>query len=169
MQRPILQRPTSGLFPRLRYMSLYVRMWWDGFRFQNAACAFAGAIFGHLLGKRHRQYRIDNVYADCLTVTSYELPQTQAEKFEETWNQYSKFAQKFTGYEWTKMFKAIKWDKSPFSYLELRLWRNDNIYKEFAKQEAIAEQKKKLEEGGVKVKTHMYEIIVDDSIRRMIE
>lgn len=98
---------------------------------------------------------------EYLEVIQYEVDRSQLKTFEKLWNDSAKRSQTQRGYGWTRMYKAVAWEDSPFQYLSTRLWENKPV------DDSIFQTK--LEEAGVKLPTKReYVTVIDDSVVRTI-
>ena len=77
-----------------------------------------GSTYGYQANQERKQYKT----SDHLEVSLYKVEKDDIRKFENTWNSYSRLSQTHLGYEWTKMYKAIAWDYTPFSFVSMRMW-----------------------------------------------
>ena len=77
-----------------------------------------GATYGYVSLKDRESHKT----SDHMQVNLYRVPQKNIKAFESAWNEESRSAQQQIGYEWTKMFKAISWDYSPYQYICVRMW-----------------------------------------------
>ncbi|EAA22510.1 hypothetical protein [Plasmodium yoelii yoelii] len=89
--------------------------------------------------------------------------------FEKNYNKLNIYAFKNRGYEHTKLFKAINWENSPLSYLQLRLWRDKQSYDNYLKNKQINELLDNVKKECNSYTSSIYETIVDDSIVRIIQ
>ena len=120
-----------------------------------------GILFGSVYGTLERIKREEEVKPDYLEVTQYEVPKDRMKGFEKLWNDSAKRSQTQRGYGWTRMYKAVAWEDSPFQYLSTRLWEEKPV------EDSIFE--KRLDEAGIKpASKHEYVTVVDDSVVRTI-
>jgi hypothetical protein len=123
-----------------------------------------GILFGSIYGTFERLKREEETKPDFLEVIEYRLDRSRVKEFEKYWNDSAKRTQTQRGYGWTRMYKAIAWDESPFSYLSMRLWEEkpveDSIF-----QRKVEESKILQNEG---LQRRQYVTVVDDSVVRTI-
>jgi hypothetical protein len=124
-----------------------------------------GIIFGSLLGTSARIQKEADTKSDFLEVTEYQLgSKSRVKEFEKYWNDSAKRAQAQRGYEWTRMYKSVAWDDSPFHYLSIRMWEDkpvtDDIYSKRLEESKILA-------GGIPQRKE-YVTVVDDSVVRTI-
>jgi hypothetical protein len=123
-----------------------------------------GILFGSIYGTFERLKREEETKPDFLEVIEYGVDSSRIKEFEKYWNDSAKRTQTQRGYGWTRMYKAIAWDDSPFSYLSLRLWEEkpveDTIFKKNIENSRI------LHDQGLQRK--QFVTVVDDSVVRTI-
>lgn len=123
-----------------------------------------GILFGSIYGTFERLKREEETKPDFLEVIEYRMDRSRMKEFERYWNDSAKRTQTQRGYGWTRMYKAIAWDDSPFSYLSMRLWEEKPV------EDTIFF--KKLEESEIlhdaKLERKQYVTVVDDSVVRTI-
>merc|ERR1711862_357477 len=106
---------------------------------------------------------------EYLVGTTYSVKEENKKEFEMLWSHTAQLAQRQPGYEWTKTYKALEWDGLPFQYIALMMWDEDTCYKRFMRYN---ETRKELMKRMTDLATEhpcVYKIIVDDSVRRIIE
>mmetsp|Transcript_107559 Transcript_107559/g.304160 ORF Transcript_107559/g.304160 Transcript_107559/m.304160 type:complete len:160 (+) Transcript_107559:56-535(+) len=134
-----------------------------------AAMAF-GNVAGTFYGTYVRRGKARIPESDFLVCTTYTVDEKQKKAFEAAWSDTARLAQRQPGYEWTRTYKAIDWEDSPFHYLSLRMWNEEFSYKRFtAYDSTLKELLKRLKEVITGTHSAVYRIIVDDSVRRIIE
>ncbi|CEL94164.1 unnamed protein product [Vitrella brassicaformis CCMP3155] len=127
-----------------------------------------GALTGAVTGFRSMAKK---VYAKptCLEVTEIQLPKSSIDEFEQLWNDHAGEAAKCEGYEWTRLYKAIDWENSAWSYLQLRMWRRPKFRLMWENSDYAQQQEKKMLQVGAQIKKTRYDIVVDDSVSRLVE
>merc|ERR1712113_486687 len=92
------------------------------------------------------------------------------QKFEAAWSDAARLAQRQPGYEWTKTYKALDWEDSPFHYVSFRMWNEERSFKRFEGFDSTwKELNKRLQATCTSAENTVYRIIVDDSVRRIID
>ncbi len=123
-----------------------------------------GILFGSIYGTFERLKREEETKPDFLEVIEYRLDRSRVKEFEKYWNDSAKRTQTQRGYGWTRMYKAIAWDESPFSYLSTRLWEEkpveDSIFQKKVEESKILQ--------GEGLQRRQYVTLVDDSVVRTI-
>jgi hypothetical protein len=120
-----------------------------------------GILFGSIYGTLERLRTEEEKKVDYLELTEFQVPKARMKEFEKLWNDSAKRTQVQRGYGWTRTYKAIAWEESPFQYLSMRLWETkpveDHIFM------------KKLEEANLdRGKRSEFITVVDDSVVRTI-
>lgn len=120
-----------------------------------------GILFGSIYGTMERLKNEEDKKVDYLEITEYHVPKERVKEFEKLWNDSAKRTQVQRGYGWTRTYKAIAWEESPFQYMTTRLWEGSPVEDHiFAK---------KLHEAGLdKGKKTEFITVVDDSVIRTI-
>jgi hypothetical protein len=120
-----------------------------------------GILFGSIYGTMDRLRSEEEKKVDFLEVTEFKVPKSRMKEFEKFWNDSAKRTQVQRGYGWTRTYKAIAWEDSPFQYLTMRLWEGQPVEDHiFAK---------KLAESGFEAgKKTEFITVVDDSVVRTI-
>ena len=129
-----------------------------------------GVLFGSIYGTFDRIKREEDTKSDFLEVTEYKLDgKERVREFEKYWNDSAKRSQAQRGYGWTRMYKSVAWDESPFNYLSCRLWEDkpvdDMIFQSKLKKSDILVNADK--ETGLPPRTQFI-TVVDDSVVRTI-
>ena len=120
-----------------------------------------GILFGSIYGTMDRLQKEAETKPDYLEVIEYEVPRGQMKEFEKMWNDSAKRSQTQRGYGWTRMYKAVAWEESPFQYLSTRLWEEKPV------EDPIFQRR--LAEAKIEnVKRQEYVTVVDDSVVRTI-
>ena len=123
-----------------------------------------GNIVGSTYGYQANQDRKHSKTSDHLEVSLYKVDKHDIKPFEKTWNSYSRLSQTHLGYEWTKMYKAIAWDYTPYSFVSMRMWGRRKYADAF---DDSAEAQTLL--AGIKpVYRGRFVSVVDDSVVRLI-
>ncbi|SBT70568.1 conserved Plasmodium protein, unknown function [Plasmodium malariae] len=137
---------------------------------RNFVWLFVGCFCGYVYGKIEyiKKKKGKGIYGDLIYVDEYIVDKKNIRNFEANYNKLNIHSFKNKGYEYTKLFKAINWDNSPLSYLQLRLWRNKDSYDEYIKSKNIMDLFKNVQRECVFHSSDKYETIVDDSIVRLI-
>jgi len=127
---------------------------------------YAGTAYGTYV----RRYKYHLPESDYLVATTYTvLDESKKKAFETAWSDAARLAQRQPGYEWTKTYKALDWEDSPFHYVSFRMWNEEDSYKRFATHDPTwKELNKRLAEVCTQ-ENAVYRVIVDDSVRRIIE
>jgi hypothetical protein len=86
-----------------------------------------GILFGSIYGTLDRIAREEEKKPDYLEVTEFKIPKARVKEFERLWNDSAKRTQIQRGYGWTRTYKAIAWEESPFQYLSMRLWEEKPV------------------------------------------
>lgn len=125
-----------------------------------------GIIFGSVLGTSERIRKEADAHTDFLEVTEYSLgSKSRSREFEKYWNDSAKRAQAQRGYEWTRMYKAVAWDDSPFHYLSVRMWEDTPVSDEiFSKRLGDS----KILSAELLPVRREFVTVVDDSVVRTI-
>lgn len=120
-----------------------------------------GILFGSIYGTLDRLKTEQEKRVDYLEATEFNITKGRAKEFEKLWNDSAKRTQIQRGYGWTRTYKAIAWEDSPFQYLTMRQWEGQPVEDHiFAK---------KLEESGFDAgKKTEFITVVDDSVVRTI-
>jgi len=120
-----------------------------------------GILFGSIYGTMDRLQKEAVTKPEYLEVIEYGVPRGQMKEFEKMWNDSAKRSQTQRGYGWTRMYKAVAWDPSPFQYLSTRLWEEKPV------SDPIFERR--LAEAKIdRIKRQEYVTVVDDSVVRTI-
>ena len=118
-----------------------------------------GNIVGSTYGYQANQARKLTRTSDHLEISFYKVNKEEIKSFETSWNSLSRLSQTFLGYEWCKMYKAIAWDYTPFSYVSMRMWGRRKYCDDFrdAQQMKLPVQFR-----------DRFVTVVDDSVVRLI-
>ena len=81
-----------------------------------------GGYFGVFYGTHKRHERERNMVSQHMVVTRYNVAPDDIKHFEQYWNDSARLNQRQHGYEYTKLYKAISMEKSPFQYFSVRMW-----------------------------------------------
>lgn len=120
-----------------------------------------GILLGSIYGTMDRLEKEAETKPEYLEVIEYEVPRGQMKEFEKMWNDSAKRCQTQRSYGWTRMYKAVAWDASPFQYLSTRLWEEKPV------SDPIFERR--LAEAKIdNIKRQEYVTVVDDSVVRTI-
>ena len=120
-----------------------------------------GILFGSIYGTLDRLASEDEKKVDYLEVTEFKVPKSRVKEFEKLWNDSAKRTQIQRGYGWTRTYKAIAWDESPFQYVSMRLWEDKPV------EDSIF--MKKLREADLDTgKRTEFVTVIDDSVVRTI-
>ncbi len=123
-----------------------------------------GVLFGSIFGTMERLKKEAETKPDFLEVIEYKVEKSRVKEFEKYWNDSAKRSQTQRGYGWTRMYKSIAWEESPFNYLSMRLWEEkpveDTIFKNKLKESHIVD--------GQDNERKQYITVVDDSVVRTI-
>merc|ERR1712137_1146703 len=133
------------------------------------AIAF-GNIAGTCYGTYVRRGQVLTPESDYLVSTTYTVDENKKKAFEGAWSDAARLAQRQPGYEWAKTYKALDWEDSPFHYISFRMWNEEGSYKRMAQYDStFKELSKRLEAVQQSANSAVYRIIVDDSVRRIID
>lgn len=128
-----------------------------------------GIIGGAIYGTHVRRGQMRVAESDYLMATMYTVPEKKKKGFEGAWSDAARLAQRQPGYEWTRTYKALDWEDSPFHYVSFRMWNEEASFKRMvAYDSAWKELMKRLDEV-CESRSTPYRVIVDDSLRRIIE
>ena len=128
--------------------------------------AALGNIFGSTYGYIACKQRESTRTSDYMEVSLFRVPSREVKSFEAAWNDDSRSAQTQPGYEWTKMFKAVAWDQSPFQYAAVRMWGRQS-YRDSWQGSRVKEWLSK-NSGGPRAECKKFVTVVDDSVVRLI-
>ena len=113
--------------------------------------------------------RMTNRTSDYMEVTLYNVDKDNVKPFESAWNELSRLSQMQMGYEWTKMYKAIAWEQSPYQYISVKMWGRKKYASDFQKAEDHAKAVEQINKHtSIKPVTDKYITVVDDSVVRLI-
>ena len=122
-----------------------------------------GCLFGSIYGPMDRLKAQAEAKTDYLEITEFSLDgRNKMKEFERSWNDSAKRNQVSRGYGWTRMYKAIAWDESPFHYLSMRMWEDKPVEDQIFLKEVEANKSVK------SVKRKQYVTVIDDSVIRTI-
>lgn len=129
-----------------------------------------GILFGSIYGTFDRIKREEEKKSDFLEVVEYKLDgRSRVKEFEKYWNDSAKRSQTQRGYGWTRMYKSVAWDASPFNYLSCRLWEEtpveDTIFQNSLRKSGVLVNG--TEETGLPER-RQFLTVVDDSVVRTI-
>jgi len=129
-----------------------------------------GNVAGTLYGTNVRRQKVAQYESDFLVATTYKVPDDKKKIFENSWNDSARLAQRQPGYEWTKTYKSLDWDESPFNYISFRMWNAEASYKRLTSyDETWKVITGRMKELGVTWQSTAYKCTVDDSVRRIIQ
>mmetsp|Transcript_28681 Transcript_28681/g.75961 ORF Transcript_28681/g.75961 Transcript_28681/m.75961 type:complete len:158 (+) Transcript_28681:112-585(+) len=130
-----------------------------------------GIVCGTFWGTYDRRLKFRAPESDFLVMTSYATAPDKKKAFEVAWSDAARLAQRKPGYEWTKTYKALDWEGSPFNYVSFRMWSEEASYKRLDHFDSVwKELMKRLNETVEGApKNSVYRIVIDDSVRRIIE
>mmetsp|Transcript_57411 Transcript_57411/g.124208 ORF Transcript_57411/g.124208 Transcript_57411/m.124208 type:complete len:161 (-) Transcript_57411:133-615(-) len=137
---------------------------------KGVVCLAIGNVWGTLYGTHVRRMKLRTPESDFLVATSYMVKEEEKKAFELAWSDAARLAQRQPGYEWTKTYKALDWEDSPFHYISFRMWSEESCYRRFITHDGTW----KLLMDRLKnclvsdEKSTVYKVIVDDSVRRII-
>eukprot|EP00446_Apocalathium_sp_SHHI-4_P025452 CAMPEP_0177250914 /NCGR_PEP_ID=MMETSP0367-20130122/53659_1 /TAXON_ID=447022 ORGANISM="Scrippsiella hangoei-like, Strain SHHI-4" /NCGR_SAMPLE_ID=MMETSP0367 /ASSEMBLY_ACC=CAM_ASM_000362 /LENGTH=158 /DNA_ID=CAMNT_0018703757 /DNA_START=108 /DNA_END=584 /DNA_ORIENTATION=- len=128
-----------------------------------------GMIGGTAYGTYVRRYQFKTAQSDFLVATMYTVPEEKKKAFETAWSDAARLAQRQPGYEWTKTYKSLDWEDSPFHYVSFRMWNEESSFSRMLKFDTTwKELQKRMAEVCTQTST-TYRVVVDDSVRRIIE
>ena len=122
-----------------------------------------GSTYGYLACKE----RESNKTSDYMEVSLYKVPSKDVKAFETCWNEDSRSAQTQLGYEWTKMFKAVAWEQSPYQYVAVRMWGR-RAYRDAWESSKVREWLTNQREINQRAEPKKFVTVVDDSVVRLI-
>merc|ERR1712232_1542910 len=129
-----------------------------------------GNVIGAVYGTHVRRSKMKTSESDCLIATTYKVPEENVKAFEIAWSDSARLAQRNPGYEWTRTYKALDWEDSPFHYISLRMWNEVGNWRWLTTHNPTwKELMKRMDATGAVHQSSSYEVIVDDSVRRIIE
>eukprot|EP00920_Eleutheroschizon_duboscqi_P006984 GHVT01016209.1.p1 GENE.GHVT01016209.1~~GHVT01016209.1.p1 ORF type:complete len:164 (+),score=19.22 GHVT01016209.1:457-948(+) len=138
-------------------------------RKQNMILCVLGTTVGTATGKlRRRQQVASGDVGSSWYVTTYQVPPDGIKDFESRWNRYGRWVQKQPGYRTTQLYKAVHWDAAPASYIQIRQWRRDEHAEEAEADGTGSELSKAVAAACSFTHTNKYDMVVDDSVRRLI-
>jgi len=123
-----------------------------------------GIFSGSTVGYQAYHERQANRSSDHMEVTMYRVDKEKVKAFESAWNDESRLSQMQLGYEWTKMYKAISWENSPFQYISVRMWGRKKYANDFEKNNKSVVEATTLQ-PPIK---QQFVSVVDDSVVRLI-
>ncbi len=125
-----------------------------------------GILFGSIYGTNERLIRETEKKTDLLEIIEYRLTRgkERVKEFEKIWNDSARRSQNQKGYGWTRMYKAIAWNESPFHYLSCRLWE-DAIVEDPLFEKQLVESRILDTDEPIR---RQYVTVVDDSVVRTI-
>ena len=160
-----------------RYLPHFLKNAWASYNSLNLTeymilWASVGNIFGSTVGYIALKERERNKTSDHMDVTMYKVPHQQIKPFESAWNDQSRVTQMQPGYEWTKMFKAIAWDHSPYQYVLVRMWSEKSYLDQWLTSDDAVFSREKIQkdsgDSGLRSKGEKFVTVVDDSVVRLI-
>ncbi|CAE8625341.1 unnamed protein product, partial [Polarella glacialis] len=92
----------------------------------------AGMYWGTCYGTYIRRGKLEMPTSDFLMASAYMVPPTKKKEFEASWSDQARLAQRQPGYEWTRTYKALDWEDSPFHYVSFRMWNEASSYRRMA-------------------------------------
>ena len=120
-----------------------------------------GILLGSVYGTLDRLHKEELKKEDYLEITQYTVERPRMKEFEKLWNDSAKRSQSQRGYGWTRTYKAIAWEDSPFQYLTTRLWEEkpveDSIFQSKLREAGLSEPSKR-----------QFVSVCDDSLVRTI-
>merc|ERR1711957_588235 len=98
---------------------------------------------------------------------TYTVAEDKKKAFEAAWSDAARLAQRQPGYEWTKTYKALDWEDSPFNYISFRMWNEEGSYRRLVNYDSTwKELMTRLNSCVTDSTTTEYRTLVDDSVRR---
>merc|ERR1719410_992343 len=128
-----------------------------------------GNLIGVSYGTYVRRLQFKAPESDFLIVTTYTMPHDKRKGFENSWSDAARLAQRQPGYEWTRTYKALDWEDSPFHYVSFRMWNEEASFKRMTKYDATWKELMNRMDQVCQSQNTPYRVIVDDSQRRIIE
>merc|ERR1711924_473757 len=99
-----------------------------------------------------------------LATTTYHVAEEKKNAFQQAWSDAARLAQRQPGYEWTRTYKAIDWEDSPFQYISFRMWSHGDSYRRLETYDATwKELMARMSNTCTSQESAVYKIIVDDS------
>jgi len=99
--------------------------------------------------------------------TMYVVKEEDDAGFKATWNDLSRLAQRQPGYEYTRMYKAVTFNDVPYQYMSVRMWNTEEMSERFKQSPTAKELLERLEKYSTS-RTSIDEVVIDDSVKRMI-
>eukprot|EP00927_Polykrikos_kofoidii_P078391 TRINITY_DN75219_c0_g1_i1.p1 TRINITY_DN75219_c0_g1~~TRINITY_DN75219_c0_g1_i1.p1 ORF type:complete len:160 (-),score=38.35 TRINITY_DN75219_c0_g1_i1:204-683(-) len=128
-----------------------------------------GNVIGTMYGTHVRRSKRRFSDAEFMVATTYVVPAEKKKAFEAAWSDAARLAQRQPGYEWTRTYKSLDWEESPFNYISFRLWNEEASFTRLTKLDPTwKELMVRLEENVTKQESAVYKTLVDDSVRRII-
>ncbi|CAE7457320.1 unnamed protein product [Symbiodinium natans] len=146
--------------------------WWEELDEAEKLLAWmaTGMYWGTFYGTYVRRGKLAIPESDYLLTSIYEVPQAKKKAFEANWSDQARLAQRQPGYEWTRTYKAIDWAEAPFQYISFRMWDQAGSYYRMVQFDSTwKELTKRVAETCASQKDTVYRILVDDSVKRIIE
>ncbi|KAF4730022.1 hypothetical protein FOZ62_003319, partial [Perkinsus olseni] len=133
---------------------------------KNLLWGIQGVVMGSVIGAYKYVDKQANRTSDHLEITYYKVDRSKVKEFEAAWNEAARLAQRQRGYEWTRMYKAIAWEQSPFQYLCMRMWSQkvDKDYFLRHNRNVHDELESRIEAASEGREMNVYKYVVDDSI-----
>lgn len=104
-----------------------------------------------------------------MEVTLYNVEKDKIKPFESAWNELSRLSQMQLGYEWTKMYKAIAWEQSPYQYITVKMWGRKKYSSDFQNTDDHAKAIDQINKHtSSEPQTTKFVTVVDDSVVRLI-
>jgi hypothetical protein len=128
-----------------------------------------GIFLGSTLGYIAHHDRVAHRTSDHMEVSLFRVDKDNIKPFEVAWNDLSRLSQMQLGYEWTKMFKAIAWEQSPYQYISVRMWGRSKYASDFEKSRDYPTTNSQIESAASSpIFKGKFVSVVDDSVVRLI-
>eukprot|EP00931_Biecheleriopsis_adriatica_P105038 TRINITY_DN79639_c0_g1_i1.p1 TRINITY_DN79639_c0_g1~~TRINITY_DN79639_c0_g1_i1.p1 ORF type:complete len:162 (-),score=20.75 TRINITY_DN79639_c0_g1_i1:61-546(-) len=160
------------VFRRIVGRIMALNEWWEDLDIAEKYLLYmtAGMYWGTCYGTYCRRSRMLIPESDYLRASIYHVPEEKKKAFEANWSDQARLAQRQPGYEWTKTFKALDWQDSPFHYITFRMWSESGSYMRMTQfDNTWKELCRRVGDSCENQQDAVYRIIVDDSVRRIIE
>ncbi|SBT31655.1 conserved Plasmodium protein, unknown function [Plasmodium ovale wallikeri] len=138
---------------------------------RNFFWVFIGSFCGYIYGKveKNKKIKDNGIYGDLIYIDEYSVTKNNILNFEKKYNLLNAQTFKNKGYEYTKLFKAINWGDCPVNYLQLRLWKNKELYNIHMQNSNVANLLQDVKKECLSHTSDTYQTVVDDSIVRLIQ
>eukprot|EP00930_Biecheleria_cincta_P071376 TRINITY_DN58888_c0_g1_i1.p1 TRINITY_DN58888_c0_g1~~TRINITY_DN58888_c0_g1_i1.p1 ORF type:complete len:162 (-),score=26.21 TRINITY_DN58888_c0_g1_i1:141-626(-) len=146
--------------------------WWEELDIAEKYLLYmaAGMYGGTIYGTYQRRARLMIPESDYLLASFYRVDEQQKKAFEANWSDQARLAQRQPGYEWTRTYKALDWQESPFQYITFRMWDQSTNYLRMVQFDPTwKELSKRVGATCTEQKDTVFRILIDDSVKRIID